>query len=286
MTNRLCGLIAALGMAAVLTAGATAANEQVIRVWDGVAPGSEAWRWSEDSNISQRDKSLNYRNIVTPTLTVYPATKPNGTGVLIIPGGGFINLGYGKEGEEIAHWYNSLGVTAFVLKYRLARTGDDDAKDPAKLNARIEAVIPLAEADAKEAVKRIKARKGEWGLSKIGVQGFSAGGLMTWNTAVDADPAVRPDFIAPFYCWAPDDLKVSADVPPAFIVMGHNDRFSTSGVLALYRAWHSAGRPAELHIYTIGEHGFAMRKTGHPVDGWPDRLKEWLTDMGFLPPVP
>lgn len=277
----------AFSMWFILSLLLTAAHaEEIVKLWPGVAPGSEAWQWSEVSNISERDKTINFRNIVTPTLTVYPAAKPNGTGVLIIPGGGFVNLGFGKEGEEIARWYNTNGVTAFVLKYRLAKTGDEDAKDQAKLNARIEAVIPLAEADAKQAVRLIKNYASQWGIAKLGVQGFSAGGLLTWNTAIEPDPAVRPDFIVPFYCWAPDDLKVPTDVPPAFIVMGHNDRFDTAGVLALYKAWHTAKRPAELHIYAVGEHGFAMRKTGHPVDGWPDRLKDWMSDMGYLPKPP
>jgi acetyl esterase/lipase len=268
-------------LALLVLLSAAKAEPPVIPVWPGVAPGSENWNWREESNISKRDKTVNFRNIVTPTVTVFPAAQPNGTAVLVIPGGGFLNHGFGKEGEETARWYNELGVTAFVLKYRLARTGD--ANEAAERDKRIEAVIPLATADAKQAVKIIKARAAEWGVKKLGVMGFSAGGMITWPTAIDPDPAVRPDFIVPLYTWAPDDVKALPDSPPAFLVMADDDGFSTDGVVALYKAWHAAKRPVELHVYQKGGHGFAMRRTGIPTDTWPERLAEWLKLMGLVP---
>ncbi|MDR3526951.1 MAG: alpha/beta hydrolase [Rhizomicrobium sp.] len=272
-------------IALLASVGAHAANEQVIAVWNGVAPGSENWAYTEENNISERDKTLNFRNIVTPTITVYRAIKPNGTGMLVIPGGGFVNLGYGWEGERVAQWLNGLGVTAFVLKYRLAKTGDDDAHDPVKQNARINAVIPMAVADAKQALHVVKTRATEWGLTsgRIGVIGFSAGGYLTWNTGLQSDPAGRPDFVVPVYAGAPQPFTVPSGAPPAFLVLADDDRYGTDGSLRIYKAWHDAHVPVEMHIYAKGNHAFALGKSGIPTDSWPERLKEWMAMMGFLP---
>lgn len=259
--------------------------QQVTPVWNGPAPGSESWTYTEESNISERDGTLNLRNIVTPTITVYPASKPNGTGMLVIPGGGFVNLGYGKEGEQIAQWLNSIGVTAFVLKYRLARTGDEDAKDQSKLNGRINAVVPLASEDAMHAVRILRARANEWGLKPghFGVIGFSAGGYLTLATALQLDGPERPDFIVPVYPGGPLPATVPAGTPPAFIVAADDDHYGTDGSLRAYSAWHAGHVPVEMHIYAKGNHGFALRKSGIPTDTWNERLKEWMVLMGFLP---
>jgi acetyl esterase/lipase len=277
--------IAHLCIAAFLLASsALAADRQVIPVWNGVAPGSETWTYTEESNASERDKSLNLRNIVTPTITVYPAAKPNGTGMLVIPGGGFVNLAYGKEGEEIAARLNSLGVTAFVLKYRLARTGDEDAKSPDKMRSRLETLVPLAVQDALQAMRILKPRAAEWAIKpgRFGVIGFSAGGLLTVGTAVWLEGTERPDFVVPVYAAPPRQYTVRADTPPAFFVLAEDDRYGTDGSIQLYSAWHNAHRPVELHIYAKGNHGFALRKNNIPTDSWFDRLTDWMTTMGFL----
>jgi acetyl esterase/lipase len=275
-------ILLALALAAAFTGMASAANEPVIALYSGVAPGSESWTWSEQSNLSERDKTLNIRNIVAPSLTVFRAEKPNGTAVLVIPGGGFVNLGFGKEGVDIARWYNAHGVTAFVLKYRLAQTGDEDAKDEAKRNARVEAVIPLAIADAEAAMRLIKSRAGEWGIRKLGVIGFSAGGLLAVATATST-PDVRPDFVVPVYAGVPNAMTVTAASPPAFIVLAEDDRYGTDWSLAIYKAWHTAHAPVELHIYARGNHGFALRQNGIPTDTWTERMADWLRLMGLLP---
>lgn len=280
-------LVLSIGIAGLLMCpGAFAAGEKVIPVWNGPAPGSENWTYTEESNIAERDKTLNFRNIVTPTITVYPAdpSKTTGTGMLVIPGGGFTGLAYGKEGEQIAQWLNSIGITAFVLKYRLARTGDADASS--KMNNRIEALVPLAAQDTVQAAHILRSRAAEWGMKRFGVMGFSAGGLLAAGSAAWLEGADRPDFVVPVYAAAPRNFTLRADSPPAFIVVADDDRYGTEASIQLYAAWHAAKVPVELHIYAKGNHGFALRKNGIPTDTWNERLKEWMTAGGFLPALP
>jgi len=270
----------------VLAAPSFAASPQVIALWSGVAPGSEGWTYREEQDLSQRDKSLNFRNIVRPTLTVYQADPAIavGTGVIVAPGGAFVNLGYGKEGEEVAQWLNSIGVTAFVLKYRLARTGDADAADPVKQNERVHAIVPLAIEDGQQAMKIVKQRAREWGLrpDRIGVIGFSAGGWITNHIAISPEASLRPAFAVSAYSGHDESWTVPDGAPPMFIVAADNDRYTTDGGLGIYKLWRKAHISAEMHIYAKGDHGFALRKTGLPVDTWNERLKDWLTSLGML----
>jgi acetyl esterase/lipase len=281
-------MIGLLGAALfALAPSAFAADPQVIPVWNGVAPGSESWAYSEEQNISQRDKSLNLRNIVHPTLTVYPAdpAMSAGTGVIVIPGGGYVNLGYGKEGEEVAHWLNSIGVTAFVLKYRLARTGDADAKDPEKQNARIAVVAPLAIEDAKQAMRIVRSRAAEWGLKHIGIIGFSAGGYLAVCAASQYDGQTRPDFVAAIYAGSPPGLTAPADAPAMFLALAADDPYVPRDSFGTYAAWNKAHIPVEMHVYAKGGHGFALHKQGLPVDGWNERFRDWLASLGMLQPA-
>ena len=203
------------------------------------------------------------------------------------PGGAFVNLGYGKEGEEVALWLNSIGVTAFVLKYRIARTGDADANDPAKLTVRANAVAALAIEDGLQAMKIIKQRAGEWGLrpDRIGVIGFSAGGWITNHIAISPDVSLRPAFAVSAYSGHDDGWIIPANAPPMFIVAADDDRYTTDGGPGIYRLWRKAHIPVEMHIYAKGDHGFALRKQGLPVDSWNERLRDWLASLGFLKPA-
>jgi acetyl esterase/lipase len=275
--KRLIGVLCA----ALLSAGADAKELQVIPLWTGPAPGSESWSYAEESNAAEPGTSLSLRNVVAPTVTVHPAANPNGTAMLVIPGGGFTGLAYGKEGDQIADWLNGIGVTAFVLKYRIARTGD--AADAATMRARVEYVVPLAANDTMQAVHIVRSRAAEWGVKKLGVIGFSAGGLLCAGTASWIEGAERPDFVVPVYAAAPRDFTLKADGPPAFLAVADDDRYDTDGSLQLYKAWHAAKVPVEMHIYVKGNHGFALRKNGIPTDTWNERLKDWMVQMGFLP---
>ena|SRR6266851_4850786 len=141
----------------LLAAPVFASEPKVIPLWPGAAPGSESWNYEE--GVPQ-DASRPITNVTHPTLTAYfpDPSRATGTAVIICPGGGFRELWVSHEGADLAHWLNSIGVAAFILKYRVMRTGDTDANDPAKMAERRKTVIPLAIADGQQAVRLVRAR--------------------------------------------------------------------------------------------------------------------------------
>jgi acetyl esterase/lipase len=284
-------MMKAIIAAVLLPSAVFASDAKVLPLWPGVAPGSENWTQKEQQKTSERDGTLSVSNVVDPTLTVYlpEASKANGTAVIVCPGGAFVNLGMAKEGSEIARWLNSMGIAAFVLKYRLARTGDEEANDPVKLRERAQAVIPLALADAQQAMRLVRSHAAEWGIARnrIGIMGFSAGGYVAISLALQHDAETRPDFLAPVYPGVPPTITVPADAPPLFLVHADDDEraptLATS--VRLYSAWKAANVPAELHIYSHGGHGFALRRIGMPVNNWTEQFRAWLESQGLLKPI-
>lgn len=277
--------------AADLAATAFATEPKVIPLWPGAAPGSEGWNYEETETIGPKDTIRRIGNVTRPVLLAYlpDASLANGTAVIVCPGGGFRILAIDHEGLDVAHWLNSMGVAAFVLKYRLIRTGDADEKDPAKMAERRKAAIPFAVADGQQAIRLVRSRAAEWGLAqdRIGIMGFSAGGYLAAAVALRHDPGSRPDFAAPIYPAAPDDVSPPADAPPLFLVHADDDRTLAplNHSIRLYAAWKEAKIPAELHIYSRGGHGFGMRKAGLPSDTWTDRFRDWLDVQGLLKPA-
>ena len=273
-------------IALMFTLSTLAAQE--IPLYSGAAPGSEKWTWQED-DVPSTDDKRRVRNVVRPTLTVHAPAQPNGTAVIVCPGGGFRHLAIDHEGHEVARWLNSFGVTAFVLKYRLMRTADGHEKDAALMTQRRNEAIPLAVADGREAVRLVRARAKEWKLrtDRIGIMGFSAGGWVTAGVALEHDAASRPDFAAPVYAAVTPGAKAPAAPMPMFLVHADDDKTVNSfdNSVRLYGLWKSAGAPAELHIYSSGGHGFGMRRKNLPVDGWVDRLKEWLIAQRLAGPA-
>ncbi len=274
----------------LLAAAAFAAEPKVIPLWPGAAPGSENSKY-EETQITVQDGTKRISNVTHPTLTAFlpDAATANGTAVIICPGGGFRWLSFDHEGAELARWLNSIGVTAFVLKYRVMRTGDEDEKDPAKAAERKKAVIPLAIADGQQAVRLVRAHASEWGIARdrIVLLGFSAGGYVAAGATVQHDAESRPNFAAFLYPGTPDDITAPADAPPLFMVQADDDKTvpPLEHSIHLYEAWKKAGISAELHIYSRGGHGFGMHKKGLPVDTWPDRFRDWLDLQGLLKPV-
>ena len=271
-----------------LAVTAFAAEPKVIPLYPGAAPGSENWNYEEKETIGPNDTLRRISNITHPTLTSYfpdPASA-NGTAVIVCPGGGFRYLAIDHEGTDVARWLNSLGVTAFVLKYRVMRTGDADEKDPAKMDARRKELIPLAIADGQQAVRQVRLHAAEWNVApdRIVLMGFSAGGYVTAGVALQHDSESRPNYVAPIYPGTPDEVTAPADAPPMFIVQADDDKTvpPIDHSIRLYAAWKKAGIPAEIHIYSRGGHGFGMRKRNLPVDTWPDRFRDWLDLQGLL----
>ncbi len=260
----------------------------VIPLWPGAAPGSEDWTHQEEISVMPQVGLKVIRNVSRPTLTAFlPEPKlANGTAVIVCPGGAFHFLAYEHEGIQVAAWLNAHGIAAFMLKYRLIRTGDNFAAevqerlaDRAKMAGPMQALAPLILADAQQAVRLVRQRAAEWGVrpDHIGVMGFSAGGGVTMAVTLHHDASSRPDFAAPIYPAHFGEIKVPDDAPPLFLAHASDDPLIPPAIsIGIYTAWQAAGKPAELHIYEKGGHGFGMNRLGLPVDGWIERFGEWL----------
>ncbi|MDN3657263.1 GDSL-type esterase/lipase family protein [Ferruginibacter paludis] len=274
--------------------------QQVIQLYPGKAPGSESWTWQEKDNNDNMFKTRVVYNVAQPTLTAYlpPASAANGTAVIIAPGGAFHTLSIESEGTEVAKWLNAKGVAAFVLKYRLVHslTNDPVAEllkkmgDFKKLDEENDSVVTMAIADGLKAVAYVRTHAAEYNISpkRIGFMGFSAGGTVTMGAVFNSTAADRPDFAAPVYPYitALKNQAIPPDAPPLFICAATDDQLGlASHSTNLYNAWIAAKKPAELHMYAKGGHGFGMRKNDIPTDTWIDRFGDWLEEQGLLWPV-
>ena len=238
-------------------------------------------------------------NISEPRMYYYAPSKDkiNGTAVLICPGGGYGGVSVIKEGAVIAKWFNSLGVSAFVLYYRMPNGHYD---------------IPLK--DAQTALSIIHKRANEWNINKhkIGIMGFSAGGHLASTVGTHFKSKIqRPDFMILAYPVVTmnkelthlgsrnnllglnptdelvnlysNELQVTKKTPPTFIVHAIDDTtvpIANSEQFLKELLHHNV--PAELHKFDIGGHGFGMNKRGIPVDNWPELLKTWLLSRGLI----
>ncbi|HWG21169.1 MAG TPA: alpha/beta hydrolase [Terracidiphilus sp.] len=271
--------------------------QESIPLYPGTPPGNPAQTYPEKQYYSEAWHTQVVTNVTRPTLTVFkPANGENsGSGVIICPGGGYMALSIDSEGNEVARYLAARGMTAFVLRYRLAPTdtdatqefGDLWAHDHAKLDAMIHQDLPLAVADGLAAVAYVRQHAQEWNISpdRIGIMGFSAGGGVTTGVAFGYKADSRPAFVAPIYAGGEDfrNLTVPNDAPPMFIAAATDDNLGLAPVsLALYRQWTLAQKSAELHMYAKGRHGFGMRKQDIPTDHWIDRFADWLELEGFL----
>jgi acetyl esterase/lipase len=279
----------------------------VVELWPGRAPdetgavGPEKVRMSprlDRKQVEVTEPTRMVTNVSKPTLTLYRPAKEKDTGaaVLICPGGGYWNLYWELEGEEVAGWLNSLGVTGIILKYRVPRRPGEPEAEPARR--------PLQ--DAQRAVSLVRSRAREWGLDpqRIGIIGFSAGGHLAAATATgfarrayepvdDSDKvSCRPDFavlVYPGYLKAKDKeglapgLRVPAGAPPFFLAHGGADLISSpEHSVVMYLALKRAGVPAELHVYAGAAHDFGVRRSDNPCSTWTQSCADWLRHQGFL----
>jgi acetyl esterase/lipase len=281
----------------------------VMQLWPGKVPDEAGDLAAEKTVMSPKlehkqvevtEPTRMLTNVSNPTITIYrPAKdKDNGTAVVICPGGGYWNLYWELEGEEVATWLNSLGVTGIILKYRVPRRPDEPKGEPARR--------PLQ--DAQRALSLVRSNAKEWGIDpkRIGMVGFSAGGHLAFATATSFDKrtydsvddidkiSCRPDFAILAYSGylkakdkdelAPG-LRIPKDTPPIFLVHGEDDIISSpEHSVVTYLALKQAKIPAELHVYAKTTHDFGVRPSDSPCSTWTRSCADWLRDQGFLKP--
>lgn len=280
---------------------APATPHPVLNIWPGPAPGTEKSTQKEiEAQLPAPGNQTTrlIRNVVTPTLTVFSPAKPNGTALIVAPGGGYFGLMFNYEGTDMAEWLSARGVTAFVLKYRLLPTPvnlADQSAEMKQLTASIQADFDnnyhkldvgrnLAVADGKQALRYVRQHAAEWGVAKnrIGLMGFSAGAGLTMGVVLDHDADSRPDFAAPIYGYM-DDVAPPKDAPPVFVVATQGDSLvPSSRSVMIYQRWTAEHLPAELHLFEQGPHGFGVRQIGLPVDQWQNLFERWLRSHGLL----
>jgi acetyl esterase/lipase len=259
-----------------------------------------------EKDVSDKNDGISrIRFVANPSLTVYKPKKPNGTSVVICPGGGYAILAINHEGYDVGEWFAERGITAFVLKYRLPQAEMFTYKH----------IRPLEDAQSAIAYVREHAKEYDLNPNKIGIMGFSAGGHLAatastqfnWRIGVnkDTDVSLRPDFSILMYpvisfndkighlgsrmnLIGPDlkikdieqfsnELQVTENTPPAFLVHAYDDPVLMENSLAYVNALREFKIPAELHLFEKGGHGFGLaKKKEGPVVNWPSRLEEWL----------
>lgn len=310
------GLLAALALCAGCVTAAPLKTRDVIELWPGVAPGSETS--SATLTITERSKVAYWPDraltgVTRPNLTAFVPDKPNGTVVIVAPGGAYTRIAIDKESSEMARWLNPQGVTVLLLQYRLPGEGHQNSMD-----------VPLQ--DAQRAVRLVRSHAREWGLNpeRIGFLGCSAGGHMgaylgaefarkAYAPVDEADKlSARPDFLMLLYPvvsmdekiahmesrtnllgktpsaeqlrLASADLNVTAANPPTFITLANDDpAVSPENGLSYFMALRAAKVPVELHIFKDGNHGFGIRDARQmPVSAWPRFAADWMKAIGVL----
>jgi len=263
-----------------------------VPLWPNGAPGSESMAGKPEvvTAPAKQGDSTHVSSIHNPSLLVYlPKGAATGAAMIIAPGGGHRFLSIDTEGTNVAEWLNSIGVAAFVLKYRLAR----EEGSPYQVE-----VHPYA--DAQRAIRMVRARAKEWSVNpaKVGIMGFSAGGEVAVLAATRydsgkpeaADPIEResskPDYQILIYPGIhAEKVEVTKETPPTFMLCADNDKGPAMAIPALYIALKKVGVPAELHIYASGGHGFGLRpKDARPnviYSTWALRLQDWMADVGM-----
>ena len=262
--------------------------QTVIPLWPNGAPGFEKLK-----DVPEQAKDYWVKNINNPSLTVFlpDKEKANGAAVVVCPGGGHRLLVYNAEGVEPAKFLNNLGITVFVLKYRLGR----DTNSPYKIEVH-------AKEDGLRAMRLVRSLARQYSLdtNRIGMMGFSAGGEVVDMVAFDhsnsntnaADPIdklnAKPNFLIQIYpgpLFIPDIIPANA--APIFLLAADDDLCCSPSVIKLLQAYRAAKVPVEAHILGKGDHGFNMgnRSKLKSVNTWPQRLADWLEDNNYFKPA-
>jgi acetyl esterase/lipase len=302
LTKRICSVfLVILFIMCVISSGNA---QETIPLWKGKAPGSENWDYQEKISSLPGGGST-VQNVVNPTITAYlpDPSMANGAAIIVCPGGAFRMLSLEGEEKNVATWLNKQGYVAFVLKYRLLKTGDFKSMAPPKAlseiklslkyananpapdNQELNNVIRLATCDGQQAIRLVRRNAEKWRIdpSKIGIMGFSAGGGVAVGTALLDDSEGYPDFVVSLYGPSMVDVHVPQNAPPLFIAVAANHKPVSMGCVALYSVWNEAGKSAELHVFSKGTGPFSMRSQGFPSDAWPELFLKWIKGEGFIP---
>ena len=289
----------------------------MIKIWPGVPPGSEELALTEEvierSPYPERTNDRIIKNISEPSLIEFKPDNPNGTAVIAIPGGGYQYVTIDKEGTGLKEWLNSLGITLFVLKYRLPGEGHKNSH-----------LVPLQ--DAQRAIRLIRYNADSYGINpdKIGVMGFSAGGHAASTLAVKYDYntykridnaddlSARPDFLVLLYPVITmqnpfthkesrikllghlatkdfinefsNEKHITDKVCPVFLVHCKDDKsVPAENSLFFYMELKHFNINVELHIFYHGGHGFSLSKSrGLPVEKWPQLCTKWIESIRMI----
>lgn len=294
----------------LILAGNLSSQNKTINLWNGKVPGAIP-NSSYQQKVDAPDNWIEKQFIIEPTLDLYqaPAEKANGTAVIICPGGGYWGLAFAHEGIDVAKWFNSMGITAFVLKYRLPDNSIMVDKS----------IGPMQ--DGQEAIRMVRRHAKEWGINphKIGIMGFSAGGHLAstlsthYNEKVydQADnTSARPDFSLLIYPVISMDknithmgsrnnllgenpsqeqvkhfsneLQVNSKTPPAFLVHSIDDgAVPVQNSINYALAMHESNVPCELHLYEKGGHGYGLGQSTDTESTWPEACRKWLQVNGL-----
>jgi acetyl esterase/lipase len=282
------------------------AQTQEVLLYEGNAPGLKPNELKEANVSTANDGIIRLRNVSNPSLTVFtPKKKTSDAAVIICPGGGYSILAWDHEGLNLGKWFAERGMTAFVLKYRLTQPEMFENSE----------IRPLQDVQQAFRILRKNANKYKIDPNKIGIMGFSAGGHLAATASnnfkeqvgeiVDNNYSVRPDFsilVYPVISFSDrighsgsrdnligknpaiakieqysNDLQVTKDTPPAFLVHAFDDPVNINNSINYYKSLKKHGVASELHLYDSGGHGFSLKKTNKgPVADWHKRLEEWL----------
>ncbi len=259
---------------------------------------SVTWQGGEKDYFSEIWQNQVVTNVSLPTMEIFKPESPNGTSVIIAPGGGLYALSIKSEGTDVAKWLAKKGITAFVLKYRLVPTGDDGVAEiteegtsnPQKIGERVTPVLPLSVADGLSAVTYVRENAQKLGLqpNKIGFMGFSAGGAVTMGVTFNSTDKNRPDFIVPVYPWMTviPEYTIPENAPPMLVICASDDPLGLAKASAdLYQAWLAKGISVGMHMYAKGGHGFGMKQQQLASDNWINQFYLWAITEGITIPA-
>lgn len=289
------------------------AQNEVVSLWSNQIPGALISNNYEEAEVLENGTVRDVNKVTKPTLSVFLPEKPNGTAMVICPGGGYAYLAINKEGHKVAKWLNTLGITAFVLKYRL----------PSDQIMGEKTIGPLQ--DAQESIRYIRRNATKWGLNtkKVGVIGFSAGGHLASTLSTHYNDEVykvkdsisaRPDFSILIYPVISMDEKIthkgSKDrllgsspsealiekysnekqidslTPPTFMVHAIDDKsVPVENSINYFLALKKNSVPSEIHLYQNGKHGFGLGREGTTSKYWTKQGEEWLQFNNYIPSI-